>query len=78
MGAYSRVQSDYNNKVGDGVLAFYRLYNAANPSAPRTNATPGFHDIVAGSNGIYSAAPGWDYTTGIGSIDVAALIKALK
>lgn len=77
MGSYARVQSAYSNTLGDGVLQFYRLYNAANPTAPRTNATPGFHDIVAGSNGGYSAAPGWDYTTGIGSIDVAALIKAL-
>jgi len=76
MGAYARVQSAYTNTLGDGVLQFYRLYNNANPSAPRTNATPGFHDIIAGSNGGYAAAPGWDYTTGIGSIDVAALIKA--
>jgi subtilase family serine protease len=77
MGSYSRVQSAHNNTLGDGVLQFYRLYNAANPSAPRTNPTPGFHDIIAGSNGGYTAAPGWDYTTGIGSIDVAALIKAI-
>jgi pseudomonalisin len=78
MGSYARVQSAHSNTLGDGVLQFYRLYNAANASAPRTNATPGFHDIIAGSNGLYTAAPGWDYTTGIGSIDVAALIKALK
>lgn len=78
MGSYARVQSAAGNTLGDGVLQFYRLYNAANPTAPRTNATPGFHDIITGSNGAYTAAPGWDYTTGIGSIDVAALIKALR
>jgi subtilase family serine protease len=77
MGSYARVQSAYSNSLGDGVLQFYRLYNSANPTAPGINATPGFHDIIAGSNGGYTAAPGWDYTTGIGSIDVAALIKAL-
>jgi subtilase family serine protease len=77
MGSFARVQSAHNNTLGDGVLQFYRLYNAANSAAPRTNPTPGFHDIVAGSNGGYSATPGWDYTTGIGSIEVAALIKAL-
>jgi hypothetical protein len=28
--------------------------------------------VTSGSNGAYSAAPGWDYTTGFGSFDVAA------
>jgi pseudomonalisin len=77
MGAIARIESAYGNKMGVAVLRFYGLYNAANPSAGGTNATPGFHDIIAGSNGAYTAKPGWDYTTGIGSIDVAALIKAL-
>ena len=26
-----------------------------------------FHDVTSGSNGGYSAATGWDYTTGFGS-----------
>jgi len=78
MGAVARVQSALGNKLGAAVLRFYALYNAANPAAGDVNATPGFHDIVAGSNGLYVATPGWDYTTGIGSIEVAALIKALS
>lgn len=36
------------------------------------------HDIVAGSNGAYNAAPGWDACTGLGSPDGSALLAALK
>jgi pseudomonalisin len=77
MGALARVDSALGGALGTAVLRFYALYNAANPAAGDLNATPGFHDVIAGTNGLYSAAPGWDYTTGIGSIDVAPLIKAL-
>ena len=41
------------------------------------SSVPGFHDITVGTNGIYTALPGYDYTTGLGSWDVAALAKAL-
>jgi kumamolisin len=37
-----------------------------------------FHDITAGSNGAYSAGPGWDACTGLGTPDGAALLAALK
>ena len=36
-------------------------------------AQPGFNDITSGSNGAYSAGPGWDPCTGLGSPDAAAL-----
>lgn len=78
MGAVARVDAALSGRLGVAVLRFYGLYNKANPAVDDLNATPGFHDIIAGSNGLYSATPGWDYTTGIGSIDVALLIKALK
>lgn len=32
------------------------------------------HDITSGSNGAYSAGPGWDYPTGWGSPDAAELL----
>ncbi|MFZ3217552.1 MAG: S53 family peptidase [Candidatus Acidiferrales bacterium] len=35
------------------------------------------HDITAGSNGGYSAGPGWDACTGLGTPDGAALLTAL-
>jgi len=36
-----------------------------------------FHDITSGSNGGYSAGPGWDACTGLGSPNGAALLSAL-
>jgi kumamolisin len=38
----------------------------------------GFHDITSGSNGVYSAGPGWDACTGLGSPDAIALVAALR
>jgi len=37
-----------------------------------------FHDITSGNNGGYSAGPGWDPCTGLGSPNGAALLAALK
>jgi kumamolisin len=37
-----------------------------------------FHDITAGNNGTYSAGPGWDACTGLGSPNGAALLAALR
>lgn len=36
------------------------------------------HDIVSGNNGAYSAGPGWDACTGLGSPDGGKLLNALK
>jgi kumamolisin len=40
-------------------------------------AAPGFRDITSGNNGAYSAGPGWDACTGLGSPDGAALLALL-
>jgi kumamolisin len=37
-----------------------------------------FHDITSGNNGDYSAGPGWDACTGLGSPDGAKLLAALQ
>lgn len=37
-----------------------------------------FHDITSGNNGSYSAGPGWDPCTGLGSPDGAALAQQLS
>ena len=37
-------------------------------------AAVGFQDITSGSNGAYSAGPGWDACTGLGSPDGPALV----
>jgi len=42
-------------------------------------ATSGaFHDITKGSNGAFSAGPGWDAATGLGSPDGKGLLNALS
>jgi len=35
-----------------------------------------FHDVTAGNNLLYEAGPGWDFSTGWGSMDADALDKA--
>jgi kumamolisin len=37
-------------------------------------AAPGFRDITSGSNGAYSAGPGWDACTGLGSPEGSTLL----
>jgi pseudomonalisin len=61
-GFWSRIQSVHGN-----TLAFpaSKLYSGA-------AANPGwFHDITSGSQG-YSAATGWDYASGYGSVLISA------
>jgi kumamolisin len=40
-------------------------------------AQAAFHDVTAGNNGSYSAGPGWDACTGLGTPNGAALLTAL-
>jgi kumamolisin len=37
-----------------------------------------FHDVTTGNNGAYSAGPGWDPCTGLGTPDGAKLLAALS
>jgi len=41
-------------------------------------AAGAFHDITAGSNGAFSATPGWDAATGLGSPEGEKLLQALS
>jgi kumamolisin len=50
------------------------LYAGVTPGA----GVAGFRDIIAGSNGAYSAGSGWDACTGLGSPDGAALLQRLS
>jgi kumamolisin len=49
-----------------------------NPLLYTAKAEPTFHDITSGNNGDYSAGPGWDACTGLGSPNGAALMAALR
>ncbi len=49
-----------------------------NPLLYRSQCDKILHDIVKGNNGRYSAQPGWDACTGLGSPDGTLLLEALK
>jgi len=49
-----------------------------NPLLYSAKAEATFHDITSGNNGDYSAGPGWDACTGLGSPNGAALLGALQ
>jgi kumamolisin len=48
-----------------------------NPTIYAAKAASTFHDITQGNNGTYSAAPGWDACTGLGSPVAAKLLPLL-
>lgn len=72
LGAWARLQSANGGKLGFAPPDLYAM-----ASAPLTAAT-GFHDILVGDNVPYSATPGWDYASGLGSFDIKALSGLLK
>src|SRR5215469_245088 len=49
-----------------------------NPLLYSAKAEATFNDITAGNNGSYSAGPGWDACTGLGSPNGSALLAALR
>lgn len=63
VGFWARIQSAHGNRLAFPAAAIYK-YGSANQATL-------FHDIISGSNGGYTAAKGWDYTTGFGSLNVA-------
>jgi kumamolisin len=59
---------------------FARVVQRVGPGPPGARlyalcGTAAFHDVTDGSNGTYSAGPGYDETTGLGSPDVRALME---
>lgn len=90
MGLWASVESAHANSLGLAQYDFYALYDNVNPatieSTPAGNvylpatspsAVSGFRDITLGTNGGCVARAGWDDCTGIGSLQAAALSKAL-
>jgi kumamolisin len=58
--------------------AIGRNLGGLNPLIYPQPGLAGFHDITVGNNGAYSAGPGWDACTGLGSPDGSALLAALR
>jgi pseudomonalisin len=63
-GIWARAQGAHTGSLG---FAGPVLYNTEPASA--------YHDITLGTNGLYVAHPGWDYTTGRGTADIAKLVS---
>jgi PKD repeat protein len=74
VGVWARLESARCNSLGFEAPILYGLDTAQLPGS----TAAGFHDVLLGSNGQYSAAPGWDYTTGYGSFDIAFVDAALN
>jgi pseudomonalisin len=75
LGVWARLISA-NPKLGFAPLRYYGLYDGA--TTPGSYPNGGFHDITVGVNGYYTALPGWDYTTGLGTLWVSELAADLK
>jgi pseudomonalisin len=77
-GVWARLQSAHGNKLGFAPVWYYNDFTQHAAGALQAGPPPwqpdgGFHDILSGSNGLYSATPGYDYTTGLGSFDISIL-----
>jgi subtilase family serine protease len=72
-GVWARVESAHCNQYGFAAPMIYALHTANGLLSTAT----GFHDVIVGTNGLFVATPGWDYTTGFGSFDISAFNQAL-
>jgi pseudomonalisin len=77
-GVWARIQNAHGNKLGFAPIWFYKNFSthaagAVNAGPPPWQPDGGFHDILSGTNGAFTAAPGYDYTTGLGSFDISVL-----
>ncbi len=63
-GIWARAQGAHGGSLG-----------FAGPVIYNTEPATAFHDITLGSNGVYSALPGWDYVSGRGTPDITAFVN---
>ncbi|HWA90314.1 MAG TPA: S53 family peptidase [Rhizomicrobium sp.] len=71
-GAWARLQSSYSNTLGYAGPRLYAGYPAFGtaPTVPPATKVDGFNDVLTGANGLYSSLPYYDFTTGMGSLDL--------
>ena len=73
MGSWARIESAHANKLGFAGPLIYQLANGAGVgTAP---SSPFFNDVILGTNGLFTALPGYDYVTGLGSWDIFVVNK---
>jgi len=52
--------------------------NTDSTTAEQICTTPAFHAPIAGFDGLYPETPGYNYDTGLGTFDTAAMVTAVK
>ncbi len=74
--AMTAILDQYLKANGDPPVGFFNpiLYHLANSTVPY----PPFHDIKEGGNDLYTATPGYDMVTGLGSPDLYNLARDLQ
>jgi subtilase family serine protease len=83
MGVYARMLTSHPS-LGYAPAHFYHNFQQYEPGEtlvqgpPPTESYGGFHDVISGVNGAYSALPGYDYTTGLGTFDIKALNQTIQ
>ncbi len=81
-GMYTRVQNAHGGTLGFAAPLLYHTFGASTAQQiagpPVTELIGPFHDVLTGTNGLYTALPKYDYTTGMGSIDVARMNAAIQ
>jgi len=76
-GAWARI-AQRHAQLGFAAPRLYRAYAMSTTAAqsttlPLTQLRGGMHDVQSGTNGAYAALPGYDYATGMGSLDIDRL-----
>ena len=76
-GVYARLLTTHGG-LGFAAPLFYSNFTSHAAGAQQTGPPPwqpdgGFHDILAGGNGVYNALPGYDFASGLGSFDVSVM-----
>ena len=71
-GAWARLQTSYGNVLGFAAPRLYAGYPAFGtaPTVPPAQKVDGFNDVLVGANGLYTSLPYYDFTTGLGTLDV--------
>jgi subtilase family serine protease len=73
MGSWARIESAHKGKLGFAAPLFYQLANGA-----PTLSSPDFNDVLTGGNGLFTALPGYDFVTGVGSFDILKVSSVIQ
>jgi subtilase family serine protease len=81
VGAWARIMSFNKNRPGFAPPNLYAGYpafgTAPGTTVGLTEEEDGFHDVLTGADGLYTSLPYYDFTTGLGTIDVGKKTMAV-